>query len=174
VSLWPTCLDIPVGCDINAPLIWCPQNDLSAQCRPCCIHTESCRHLVSLSLGCFWQYRGDWIIFCGVRPQIWRVRPALCWFCWMYVWQRAGMWLEFVLLFVDIKLMEHQCHIWLQHQPGTSHFIPSCLLHPALLGKQLRLYSTLFTWTGKMVLVQYITSAFYLLPKLPGCDAGST
>jgi hypothetical protein len=84
VQLQLACLGIPVRCDFDAPLIWCPWNSPSDQCGPCCTHRGSCKHLVSLVLGCLWQDEGDWIISCGASPQIWCcVGPALCWFSWI-------------------------------------------------------------------------------------------
>jgi hypothetical protein len=40
-----TCLDVLVECAVDVPLTWCPQNALSAQCRPCCTRKGFCIHL---------------------------------------------------------------------------------------------------------------------------------
>jgi hypothetical protein len=104
IQLWPTCLDVLVGCAIDAPLTWCPWNNLSAQYRPCRTHKGSCKHLVSLVLGGLWPGGGDWIISCRAFPEIWYcVRPALCLYSWILSRQGARRRMSWAFCPVDLN-----------------------------------------------------------------------
>jgi hypothetical protein len=84
VQLWPIYPDVQVWCAVDAPLSSCPRNRPSDQCRLCCTHRGSCKHLVSLVLGGLWQDKGGWTTSCGPSPEIWCcVRLALCWYGWI-------------------------------------------------------------------------------------------
>jgi hypothetical protein len=91
VQLRLTCPDVLVGCVVDAPLIWCPQNGPSGHCRPCRTHSGSCIHLGSLVLSCLWPAGEEWKFTCEAGLPTWCcVGPVLCLFCWIWVQQKAG------------------------------------------------------------------------------------